>query len=60
MKIEISNDEARTVLWALSIVHAQELKRLSKKGIKPSEHRTIKNLRHASRVINSELIETEN
>ena len=59
MKIEISKDEARTVLWALSIVHAQECKRLSKKGIKPSEHRTTKNLSSASRIINSALIDAE-
>lgn len=59
MKIEISKDEARTVLWALSIVHAQEYKRLSKKGIKPYEHRTIKNLNSASRIINSVLIDAE-
>lgn len=60
MKIELSKDEARTVIWALSIVHAQESKRLLKKGIKPTDHRTTKNLSNASRLINATLIDSAN
>ena len=59
MKIEISKDEARTVLWALSVVRAKECKRLLKKGISPSEHRTVKNLDNASRIINSAVIDAD-
>lgn len=59
MKIDITKDEARTVLWALSIVHAQECRRLSKKGINPDEHRTTKNLSSAFRIINAALIDAE-
>lgn len=57
MKIEISKDEARTILWALQIVHAQETKRLLQKGVKPSEHRTTKNISAASAKINAALLD---
>lgn len=56
MKIEVTKDEARTILWALQIVHAQETKRLLKKGINPDEHRTTQNLSAASAKINSALV----
>ena len=53
MTISLTKDEARTLLWALQIVHAQETKRLLKKGIAPSDHRTIKNLNSLSRTTNA-------
>lgn len=56
MKIELSKDEARKILWALQIVHAQETKRILKKGENPREHRTTQNLSAASEKINSELV----
>lgn len=56
MTIEISKNEARAVLWALQIVHAQEAKRLSKKGVNPREYTTTQNLSSASAKINSALV----
>lgn len=59
LKFEVTADEARTLLWALSVMHAKECRRLSKKGIKPSEHRTTKNLSAVSRIVNSALVDAE-
>ena len=59
MTINITKDEARTLIWALQIVNAQETKRLLKKGIPPNEHRTIKNLCSDSRHANAVLLESE-
>lgn len=59
MTVNITKDEARTLIWALQIVNAQETKRLLKKGIKPNEHRTIKNLCSVSRNVNAVLVKSE-
>lgn len=59
MTIDITKEEARTLIWALQIVNAQETKRLLKKGIVPNEHRTIRNLCSVSRNINTVLLESE-
>ena len=60
MNINLAKEEARTLLWALQIVNAQETKRLLKKGVDPNDQMIIKNLGNISRNVNAELVKSKN
>lgn len=59
MNINLTKEEARTLLWALQIVNAQETKRLLKKGVNPDDQMIIKNLGSISRNVNAELVKSK-
>lgn len=59
MNINLTKEEARTLLWALQIVNAQETKRLLKKGVCPSDQRIVRNLGSISRNVNAELVKNK-
>lgn len=59
MNINLTKEEARTLLWALQIVNAQETKRLLKKGVDPEDQRIIKNLGSISQNVNAELVKSK-
>ena len=59
MNINLTKEEARTLLWALQIVNAQETKRLLKKGVDPDDQMIVKNLGSISRNVNAELVKSK-
>ena len=59
MNINLTKEEARTLLWALQIVNAQETKRLLKKGVDPDDQMIVKNLGSISRNVNAELAKSK-
>lgn len=59
MNINLTKEEARTLLWALQIVNAQETKRLLKKGVDLDDQMIVKNLGSISRNVNAELVKSK-
>lgn len=59
MNVNLTKEEARTLLWALQIVNAQEIKRLLKKGVCPNDQMIVKNLCSISRNVNAELVKSK-